>query len=97
MARLVLLVVLTVLAPVVQAAERLALFPFELINTSLEPTRPDEAARLQALLGQGFCGKARGGEACGGCGELQELTAIEHGTRCIDLWRQDPYPPRRQD
>jgi hypothetical protein len=52
MARLVLLVVLTVLAPVVQAAERLALFPFELINTSLEPTRPDEAARLQALLGQ---------------------------------------------
>jgi hypothetical protein len=52
MARLVLLVVLTVLAPVVQAAERLALFPFELINTSLEPTRPDEAARLQALLRQ---------------------------------------------
>jgi hypothetical protein len=52
MAWLVLLVVLTVLAPAVQAAERLALFPFELINTSLEPTRPDEAARLQALLGQ---------------------------------------------
>ena len=33
------------------AAERLALFPFDLVNTSLEPTRPDEKARLAALQG----------------------------------------------
>src|SRR4051794_10536924 len=31
------------------AKERLALFDFELINTSLEPTRPDEQARLAGL------------------------------------------------
>ncbi len=51
MARFMLVVVLTVLAPAVQAAERLALFPFELINSSLEPTRPNEAARLANLVG----------------------------------------------
>jgi hypothetical protein len=51
MTRLVWVVVLTVLASAAQAAERLALFPFDLINTSLEPTRPDETARLQDLLG----------------------------------------------
>ena len=32
--------------PPAGAAARVALFPFELVNTSLEPTRPDEAARL---------------------------------------------------
>jgi hypothetical protein len=29
-----------------EAGERLALFPLEFVNTSLEPTRPDETARL---------------------------------------------------
>lgn len=32
-----------------RAAERIALFPFELITTSLEPTRPDETARLARM------------------------------------------------
>jgi hypothetical protein len=39
------------------AAWRIALFDFELINTSLEPTRPDETARLDmisALLREEF-------------------------------------------
>ena len=31
------------------AADRVALLPFELVNTSLEPTRPDEAARIAML------------------------------------------------
>lgn len=31
------------------AAGRVALFPFELINTSMEPTRPEETARLEAM------------------------------------------------
>jgi hypothetical protein len=35
--------------PTAGAAARVALFPFELVNTSLEPTRPDEAARLAAV------------------------------------------------
>lgn len=34
------------------AAERLALFPFDLVNTSMEPTRPDEEARLARLDAQ---------------------------------------------
>ncbi|MEK0083103.1 DUF3280 domain-containing protein [Benzoatithermus flavus] len=47
------LLLLVVLAPAARAAsEKVALFPFELVNTSLEPTRPDETARLQALFGQ---------------------------------------------
>jgi hypothetical protein len=36
-------------SPAVGAAVRLALFPFELVNMSLEPTRPDETARLAAI------------------------------------------------
>ena len=32
-----------------EAAWRIALFDFELVNTSLEPTRPDEAARLAMI------------------------------------------------
>src|SRR3712207_1861317 len=36
-------------APPAGAAARVALFPFELVNTSLEPTRPDEVARLAAI------------------------------------------------
>jgi hypothetical protein len=36
-------------APVAMAAERMALFDFGLSNTSMEPTRPDELARLGAL------------------------------------------------
>jgi Protein of unknown function (DUF2380) len=32
-----------------EAAWRIALFDFELINTSLEPTRPDEEARLAMI------------------------------------------------
>jgi hypothetical protein len=35
--------------PTAGAAARVALFPFELVNTSLEPTRPDEAARVAAV------------------------------------------------
>lgn len=37
---------------VLAAGEKVALFPFELVNTSLEPTRPDETSRLGALSGQ---------------------------------------------
>ena len=40
---------LAALAMPAAAAERLALFPFELINTSMEPTRPDETARLATM------------------------------------------------
>ncbi len=40
---------LAALAPAADAAERLAVFPFELVNTSLEPTRPEETARLAAV------------------------------------------------
>ena len=37
-------------APAVAAEQqRVALFEFALINTSLEPTRPDETARLAAI------------------------------------------------
>lgn len=46
-ALLLVLLVTAGTAPVC-AAGRLALFPFELINTSMEPTRPEELARLQA-------------------------------------------------
>lgn len=42
------LLVLATTQPVA-AAERVALFPFELINTSMEPTRADETERLAAL------------------------------------------------
>jgi Protein of unknown function (DUF2380) len=42
------LAVLACAAPV-GATERIALFDFELINTSLEPTRPDEEARLAMM------------------------------------------------
>lgn len=41
--------------------ERLALFDFELVNTSLEPTRPDEAARLGAMKGLAAAELARQG------------------------------------
>lgn len=37
------------LAVPVEASERIALFPFELINSSMEPTRPDELERLARL------------------------------------------------
>jgi hypothetical protein len=48
--RLVLtLPLLAALAAPVQAAERIALFPFEMINSSMEPTRPDELERLARL------------------------------------------------
>src|SRR4051812_49925679 len=46
---LVLLSLLLAGAPPASAAERLAFFGFELINTSLEPTRPDETARLATI------------------------------------------------
>ena len=38
-----------VLAGPATAAERIAIFPFELINTSMEPTRPDEENRLELI------------------------------------------------
>jgi len=38
-------------APASWAAARLALFDFGLSNTSMEPTRPDETARLGAIKG----------------------------------------------
>jgi hypothetical protein len=40
---------LLVLAPPALAADRVALLPFELLNTSLEPTRPDETQRVLLL------------------------------------------------
>jgi len=40
---------LLVAASSAATAERVALFPFELINTSMEPTRPDETARLARM------------------------------------------------
>ncbi len=36
-------------SPALAEGRRLALFPFDLVNTSMEPTRPDELARLEAL------------------------------------------------
>lgn len=39
----------TLAAPAATAAERVALFDFSFENTSLEPTRPDETARLGLL------------------------------------------------
>src|SRR4051794_1927244 len=39
---------LLVAAPV-EAGETLALFPFELVNTGMLPTQPDETARLQTV------------------------------------------------
>jgi hypothetical protein len=44
----VLLVLLFLTCPVA-AAQKLALFDVELVNTSLEPTRPDEDARLDLV------------------------------------------------
>ncbi len=49
MAIRVLLGLLVLAASPAGAAERLALFPFEFINTSMEPTRADETQRLAAL------------------------------------------------
>ena len=50
MHRLLLLIALLAPArPAAAAGGRLALFDFELVNSSLEPTRPDETARLAAL------------------------------------------------
>ena len=49
MTRLPMVLVLALLSTAAAAAERVALLPFELINTSLEPTRPDETARLEGL------------------------------------------------
>ena len=46
---LALLVLLLAGAPPAAAADRLAFFGFELINTSPEPTRPDETARLATI------------------------------------------------
>lgn len=46
---LLLAALLAVTALPAAAAGKLALFDFELINTSMEPTRPDELARLAAL------------------------------------------------
>jgi hypothetical protein len=46
---LVLLVLVLAGAAPASAAERLAFFGFEFINTSLEPTRPDETARLATI------------------------------------------------
>ena len=40
---------LAVLTGPVAAADRVALLPFELVNTSLEATRPDEVARIAML------------------------------------------------
>lgn len=51
MTRLMLAIVLALSATVAQASERFALLPFELINTSPVPTRPDETARLAGLNG----------------------------------------------
>jgi hypothetical protein len=53
--RHILVATVLLLAPLAAAQgapATLALFPFELVNTSLEPTRPDETARLAALLGR---------------------------------------------
>jgi hypothetical protein len=44
------------------AAERIALFDFELINTGLEPTRPDEQARLVMISGLARAEFARRGD-----------------------------------
>ena len=49
MTRLPMVLVLVLFSTAAAAAERVALLPFELINTSLEPTRPDETARLEGL------------------------------------------------
>lgn len=49
MVRLLPVLALLWLAPAALAAERMALFGFELVNTSLEPTRPDERRRLLSL------------------------------------------------
>jgi hypothetical protein len=40
---------LSILSLPATAADRVALLPFELLNTSLEATRPDEAARVAML------------------------------------------------
>jgi hypothetical protein len=52
LAALLLLLLLALPQPAQAAPQRVALFPFELVNTSLEPTRPDEAARLAGLVRQ---------------------------------------------
>lgn len=51
MTGLMLAIVVVLSATAAQAAERFALLPFELINTSPVATRPDEAARLAGLNG----------------------------------------------
>ncbi|MFO1039766.1 MAG: DUF3280 domain-containing protein [Geminicoccaceae bacterium] len=47
-ARVILCALLLVAAAPAVAAEKIALFGFEFVNTSLEATRPDETARLAA-------------------------------------------------
>jgi hypothetical protein len=56
--RVVFLLALLLGATTVRAAEvpRVAFFGFSLINTSLEPTRPEEEARLR-MIGKLFTGK----------------------------------------
>lgn len=59
---LTLALILMLAAPAAQAAGKVASFGIELINTSLEPTRPDETERLalvqrqleEALTGRGY-------------------------------------------
>jgi Protein of unknown function (DUF2380) len=51
-ALLALALALTAAAPAPSpAADQVALLPFELVNSSLEPTRPDETARMAMLDG----------------------------------------------
>jgi hypothetical protein len=47
--RLVVALPLLAAGPASAAGERVASLGFEWVNTSLEPTRPDEAARLEAI------------------------------------------------
>ncbi|MDX6752187.1 DUF3280 domain-containing protein [Geminicoccaceae bacterium 1502E] len=67
--------------------DTLAVFPFELINTGMEPTRPDEEARLQqldaqlheALRGQGheIAGLAPVAGELAGIGSLRACNGCE--------------------
>ena len=63
------------------AAERLALFPFEFVDTSPEPPRPDELARLDALSEQ-----ARQRFAAAGF-ELVDLQPVEAALQQIAALR----------
>jgi Protein of unknown function (DUF2380) len=51
MRRTLLALAILLLALPAHAADRVALLPFEFVNTSLEPTRPDEEARM-VMLGE---------------------------------------------